>query len=102
MLYSVRNYTANNLQDTIAVGRCFEGRKIIAKYGEVGEVSHLKSMSNSKSNQLSCWQALSANTRWLVAINLFGTKSILYVYCQYKRYRFKDLTRSGLFKEIRL
>ena len=31
-------------------------------------LSHLKSMSNRKSNQLSCLQALPANTRWLVAI----------------------------------
>ena len=26
-------------------------------------------MSNRKTNQLSCWQPLAANTRWLVAIN---------------------------------
>ena len=34
----------------------------------MGGVCHLKSMSNRKSNQLSCWQALPAKTRWLVAI----------------------------------
>ena len=50
----------------------------------MGGVCHLKkNMSNRKSNQLSCWQASPANTRWvgcyydLISKLRIGLKSLL-------------------------
>ena len=38
-------------------------------------------MSNRKSNQLSCWQPLAANTRWLVAIITVKDPNIAHLSC---------------------